>query len=680
MEYVAAPGEGLSIINYTKKGDGEGFSGVLIFLDRQAGLREVLAGYNTAIFVIESGVTMTLSALPGWLSSLHHDGCDLYVSNPNPRLGETVRLRLRAERGAPIQRVLLRIFPDGEQMLTPMTWVEGGPAAQWWEGSLTVTQPRVNYRFLVQAVDGVWWLTAAGAVAYEPLDATDFALLADYSAPEWLAGAVFYQIFPERFANGDPSNDPRPEEYEYRGARPRTFEWGQPPAEGQPFSLVFYGGDLAGIRERLDYLQALGVTALYLTPVFTAYSNHKYDVADYDHVDAHFGGDEALAELRAGLDARGMRYILDIVPNHCGFWHPWFQRAQADAASAEAEFFTFSRHPQEYTSWLGVWSLPKLNYRSTELRRRMYGAEDAVFRHWLRPPFRADGWRLDVANMLGRQGTSQLGDEVAREIRQAVKATSPQAYLMGENFFDASSQLQGDQWDGVMNYMGFSTPLWNWLRGYWAGAWGLKDAVGSPVPYPTAALAESWQLRLGSIPWAVVLQQYNLLDSHDTPRIRSQLKGNDALHRLAVTLLMTFPGVPGLYYGDEIGMQDAPGLGSRGCMEWDEGRWERDLLAFHRELIALRRHSGILQRGGFQILAVEQDFLVYQRESREGRILVAAQRSTQARPAGGVAVRRGGMADGMRFVEHFSGAEAVVRDGWLPLPALPQGATLWECV
>jgi len=618
------------------------------------------------------------NAFPTWLSSVHHDGSEKYVSNLYPALGEAVRIGLRIADNAPIRRVLLRTFPDGEQALTPMQPASIQPPCRWWEANLAISQPVTHYRFLLEAADGAWWYTAAGPAAYEPLDLTDFQLLADYASPDWLPEAVFYQIFPDRFANGDPSNDPRPEEYVYRGQRPVTCDWGAPPPAGQHPSLVFYGGDLPGIIHRLDYLQSLGVNALYLNPVFTAYSNHKYDVTDYEHVDPHFGGDEALVALRRALDARGMRYILDIVPNHSGVAHPWFQKAQRDPSAPEAEFFTFTRHPDQYASWLGVASLPKLNYRSAELRRRIYTGPEAVFRRWLRPPFRADGWRVDVANMLARQGPTQMNVEIARGIRAAVKETDPNAYLIGENFFDASPQLQGDMWDGVMNYMGFGLPLQYWLDKFQASAHGLATPAASPVPYSTAALEATWRMRRAAIPWAVALQQYNLLGSHDTPRFRSILKGRDALHRLAVTLLLTFPGVPGLYYGDEIGLLDRPGLGSRACMEWEESRWDRSLLDFHHDLVALRRRSAILQRGGFQVLAVEPDCLVYQREAPEGRILVAAQRSEAPRPAGSLAVVHGGIPDGARFVEHFTGHQAVVAHGALPLPDLPQGATIWK--
>jgi alpha-glucosidase len=182
---------------------------------------------------------------------------------------------------------------------------------------------------------------------------------------------------------------------------------------------------------------------------------------------------------------------------------------------------------------------------------------------------------------------------------------------------------------------------------------------------------------MAALPWAIALQQYNQLGSHDVPRIRTVVGGNDALHRLAAVVQFTYPGVPGLYYGDEIGMKDVPRLGQRGCMIWDEGRWDAGLLAFYRDLIALRRASPLMQEGGFQMLAVESDTFAYQREGTEGRLLVVAHRAERPRPAGLIEVAQGGIPDGLQFVERFSGKAAVTRDGKLVLPELPRGATLW---
>ena len=440
--------------------------------------------------------------------------------------------------------------------------------------------------------------------------------------------------------------------------------------------MVFYGGDLPGLTGRLSHLESLGVNGLYLTPVFTSPSNHRYDVADYAHVDPHLGGDAALAALRGALSSRGMRLLLDVVPNHAGYWHPWFTAARADPAAPEASFFTFGRHPEDYWTWLGVWSLPKLDYRSEELRRRMITGAGSVMRRWLEPPFSADGWRVDVANMLGRQGAVQLGDEVGRLLRGAVKETRPDAWLIGENFYDATHQLQGDQFDGAMNYGGFTFPLWHWLRGYRQEVYGQPPPVAGP-PWSTAALEAAWRERRAAVPWTATLHQYNLLGSHDVPRIRTTVGGSDGLHRLALALLLTYPGVPGLYYGDEIGMQDDPALGQRGCMIWDERRWDAGLLEHHRDLIALRRSSPALREGGFQVLAVEEDTLAYLRDHPEGRVVTVGHRGARPRPAGPLPVAHGGVPDGTLFVERASRREAVVRGGALPLPEQPQGAGVW---
>lgn len=620
--------------------------------------------------------------LPTWLQTVHHDGSEKYVSELYPRFGDRVRLRLRVSENAPVRSVLLRTTPDGEQAFTQMTPAEHTAPARWWEVELAITQPVVDYRFLLQADDGLWTYSAAGPSDYDQLDANNFRILADYDSPAWLQDAVFYQIFPDSFANGDPGNDPQPDDYVYRGKRPKTFPWGSPipVTRGEGFSLNFYGGDLKGVLDHLDHLERLGVTAIYLNPVFTAYSNHRYDPIDYTHVDPRLGGDEALIALREALTARNMRYILDITPNHCGVEHPWLKAAQADPNASEAEYFTFTQHPDDYLSWLGHKTLPKLNYNSTALRRRIYEDDNAIFRRWLRPPFDADGWRVDVGNMMARQGRSQLNGEIARGIRRAVKDTRPDAYLMAENFFDATAQLQGNQWDAVMNYMGMSSPLAYWLSTFAQEAIGFKGKITSPVPYPTTALEATWRYRRAAIPWAIALQQYNLLGSHDTARIRSTVEHNDALHRLAVVVQMTFPGVPGVYYGDEIGLVNDPAIRGRAAMIWDEERWNRDLFEFHRDLIALRRQSVTLQRGGFQMLATDPDTFAYQRESFAGRVIVVAHRGETPRPAGSLTVAHGGIADGARFVEHFSQQEAVVVNGALPLPELPQGATLWEQV
>jgi alpha-glucosidase len=620
---------------------------------------------------------------PSFLASIHHDGSSRYVSagaHDEPRLGEQVTLRLRAGRDAPIQRVLVRTCPDGEQHFDEMRPAGEATACRWWEAALPVNMPAVNYRFLVFTTEGAWWYNGAGLHRHVPTDANDFRLLAGYHGPRWLRDSVFYQILPDRFADGDPASNVRDGEWTYREYRSIARAWGQPPSAGWEALTEFYGGDLPGITQRLDHLsgprEALGVNALYLNPIFTSYSNHRYDVVDYDQVDPHLGGNAALVALRQALSDRGMQYILDMVPNHCGVLHPWFRAAQADASAPTAAYFTFTNHPSEYASWLGHKSLPKLNYRSRALRDAMYAGPDAIFRRWLRPPYAADGWRIDVANMLARQGADQLGVEIGQGIRQAVKAENSEAYLLGENFFDATGQLQGDCWDAAMNYSGFTQPLWHWLKGFSAGSHGMPE-VSAVGPWPTQALVDSWTAFRAAIPWQIARQQFNLVDSHDTPRIRTIVRDDLGLVRLAAGMLFTYPGVPCIYYGDEIGLGARP-ADARACMPWERTAWDEDLLGCFRTLVRLRRTSPALIDGGFQVLAVEEDSLAYQRDTDAEQIVVVAHRGPGVRPARPLPVAHGSIPDGVGFTDLLTGHRATVVDGHLPSPAMPPGIAIWQ--
>lgn len=620
---------------------------------------------------------------PVYLSSLHHDGSGRYVRSPKGadlHIGDTVTLRLRIAGDAPIERLLLRTCPDGEQFFVEMHLASSQPkpACRWWEATLRLSMPVTAYRFLLFTRDGVWWYNGSGAHQHVPTDADDFRLLADYEAPSWVRNSVFYQIFPDRFADGDPESNVRDNEFEYRGQKSRSARWGDPQRTFPEAMVEFYGGDLLGVEQNLDYLSDLGVNAIYFNPVFTAFSNHRYDVVDYENVDTHLGGNAALESLRQALSERGMHFIIDIVPNHCGVMHPWFQSALANPNVPSAEYFTFHKHPEEYDSWLGVRSLPKLNYRSQALREIMYGNSQSIFRRWLKKPYSIDGWRVDVANMLARHGKDQLEEEVWRGIRQAVKAENPQAYLLGENFFDGSSQLQGDCLDAAMNYAGFTNPLLYWLDHYQVSQHGEPKRVESKTPWSTEALTMTWQSYRASIPWVIARQQFNLLGSHDTARILHVVSGDPYRNRLAIAFLLTFVGVPCVYYGDEIGMTAKDSLCARDCMIWDSNRWDADLRSFYQKLIRLRRTSSALIDGGFQTLLVEKDILAYMRDTDEEQILVIGNRGSTAQSSQGLSVRHGGIPDGTMFKEIFSGQTLQVEDGHLPLTAIPAGVQVWQ--
>lgn len=611
-----------------------------------------------------------------WTASVHHDSSPRYVSPDQPDIGTTVNIKLRAGLDAPIERVYLRTCPDGEQAMSLMRRAADDEVCQWWEVEARVNMPGFGYRFFIHTPTGAWWLNAAGMSRHTPTDAHDFKLLASYHAPHWVRDAVFYQIFPDRFADGDAASNVRSGEYHCYGQPVVARAWGERPRpHHESGGVEFYGGDLAGISSKLDYLHELGVTALYLNPIFTAPSNHKYDIADYDNVDPHLGGNRALAELRCALDERDMRVILDIAVNHCGAMHQWFRQACEDSRAATAEFFTFHRHPNSYECWLGVKTLPKLDYRSERLRDTVYGAPDAIMRRWLRPPYRIDGWRVDVANMMARQGENQFGHKITRGIRRAVKAENREAYLLGEYFFDGTPHLQGDEMDAGMNYRGFSFPLLQWLAGY-----DIDKAFGrewaDPHTLTTAALAAQWRAYISAIPWQVAVQQFNLLGSHDTPRMLSIVGEDERRARIAATLLFTYPGVPCVYYGDEIGLTGNGDPDNRRCMEWDEARWHHDLRNYYKKLIALRRGSTALRYGGLQMIYTGGDTLSYLRESETERIIVVARRADDGLRA--LPVRHAGIADNARFIDLLTGERTTVSEGRLPLLNATAGAQIWQ--
>jgi len=611
---------------------------------------------------------------PEWIRQILHTGTRDHVSNPYPSLGEVVRVRLEVPASGQPDQIILRTIPNGEQQLQAMSLIERRNQMNIWEGELLVNEPKVPYRFGIQAEGRIWWLNAAGVSTSIPVGSFDFKLLANNPEISWLSRTVFYQIFPDRFANGDPGNDPEGEIEAYPGYSRKTYPWGQT-VQTDRKHIPFYGGDLKGIEDHLDYLQKLGINAIYLNPIFTAYTNHRYDVADFRNVDPTLGGNEALISLSKALKDADMRYILDIVPNHSGAGHPWFREAVEDPTSPRRSAFFFDEQ-KKYASWMGFGSLPKLNYSDPALRTEMFESETSVFASWLLPPYSIDGWRVDVGNMLGRYDEQQLDRDVLPAIRKTVKRTNPQSYLMGENFFEAADQLQGDTWDGVMNYTGFSQPLLNWLKGFEVEALRCEAVLTSEKPLSTEALVRSWQENLAAIPWTVALQQFNVLDSHDTSRIHTLLNQDQDLVRLAVMIQFTFPGVPCVYYGDEIGLTDEPGFVQRNCFPWDEDRWDKDLLAFYQKLISIRKESDVLAEGSFQVLFWDDDLLVFQRLLGEKRVVVTASRIDQ--PNGFVLKSTLINPNGLEHLKSLFGeARLVLQPGEMKLPAMPRGGQIW---
>ncbi|HEY1514706.1 MAG TPA: glycoside hydrolase family 13 protein, partial [Gaiellaceae bacterium] len=505
----------------------------------------------------------------------HHDGSEQYVLELPEEPGGTARLRIRAPHGA-AGNVWLRYVADGEPRTVEAVVDEEHDAETWWRAELSMPNPTTRYRWLLDAGSlGYRWLNGVGLHAHDVAGADDFVLAVGPAAPAWHARSVVYEIFPDRFAVGGAGAEPP------AWAVPRAWDT-RPEGRSANTPYELYGGDLPGIEQRLDHVADLGADVLYLTPFFPARSTHRYDASSFDHVDPLLGGDDALRSLLRAAHGRGMRVVGDLTLNHCGAAHEWFLRAQSDAAPERELFFFDGSPPDGYARWLGVPSLPILNWGSAELRRRM----EQVFAHWLDEGL--DGWRIDVANMVGRHRLLDVNHEVARWARGLIG----QRLLLAEHGHDFRPDLDGTGWHGVMNYAGFLRPTWWWLHG---GT--LEREVFSSTPAPSYSGAEAVSTMRAfhaGVPWNAVANSWTLLDSHDTARFRTVTASREK-HIVGIGLQMTMPGVPMVFAGDELGVEGEWGEDARRPMPWFHPEsWDVELLGRYRELIRLRRSSDAL--------------------------------------------------------------------------------------
>ena len=572
----------------------------------------------------------------------HHDGSPLYVSDQAPELGDVVTVRLRVPAGyGPLAAVRTRSNPDHEPEWTDAVRIGTADGWEWWEAPINVRNRRHGYRFVLQHADGpagekgrVEWLNQTGIHRLETLDAEDFALVAHPAPPEWMNDAVMYQVFPDRFARSAQADEhPAPD-----WAIPVTWDTPVDPVlPGR--SQQFYGGDIPGIISKLDHMVTLGINLLYLTPVFPAASNHRYDASSFDGIDPLLGGEEAYIQLIEEAHARGIRVIGDLTSNHSGDRHEWFQAALGHPGAPEENYYYFTNDDNtEYESWLGTPTLPKFNWESEELRARFISGEDSVVAKWLKPPYNADGWRIDVANMTGRLGDVDVNDEVRQLLRETMLRVNPDTVLLGESTNDAASDLQGDGWHGAMTYPSFTRPLWGWLSepngapyltaqgDSLTEPWFFGQPIGGIPQYTAADFVGAVVRFTGSIPWRVRLGNMQPLDTHDTARFATNAApGTTAL---ALGLSMTLPGLPVVFAGDEFGLTGTDGEMSRTPMPWgsESEPATAEVLSTYRSLIALRREHSALGTGGLRWVHVDDETIVFVRESAAGSVLVLATR------------------------------------------------------
>ncbi|MET4702897.1 glycoside hydrolase family 13 protein [Frigoribacterium sp. UYMn621] len=559
----------------------------------------------------------------GIVNTPHHDGSPLYVSDSAPQLGDHVRVRIRIPAGfGPVIAVHTRSNPDHEPRFAVASPVADVDGWEWWEAEIEIENPVHGYRWLLSLADGgSVWVNATGVHTIETLDSEDFRMVTYPAAPDWASSTVMYQIFPDRFARSAAAS-----------AR-QLPDWAVPAAwtddvvyVGADTPRQFYGGDLAGIAEHLDHLVALGVNLIYLTPVFPAQSNHRYDALSFAEVDPLLGGDEALVALIDAAHGRGLRVIGDLTSNHSGDAHEWFRASHLSPEAPESEFYYWLDEQQDrYVSWLGVPSLPKFNWNSAELRRRFIDGPESVVAKWLGAPYNLDGWRIDVSNMTGRYLDQDLNLEVRRTIRRTMVATKTDTILLGESTNDAASDFPGDAWHGAMTYANFTRPVWGWLSepGSLAPG-GIGMALGTVPGYSGIEVHAAHIRFTAAFPWRVRLHNMNALDTHDTPRFLTHARPGTV--PVAFGLSVTLPGIPVVFAGDEFGLTGTDGEHSRTPMPWGTEAAAADTISLYSRLIHLRTSHPALNGGGIRWLHAGSEVLVFVRESAEESVLVVAAR------------------------------------------------------
>ena len=609
-------------------------------------------------------------------TALFCDGTEGYVYPPEPKESELVTFRFRTAKDD-VDRVGLVTSADTYVMEKECTQGE----FDYYTFETRLGEEPFRYCFEVQSGTEKYYYGRCG-ISREILEYYNFVVVPGFSTPDWAKGAVMYQIFTDRFYNGDKSNDVETNEYYYIGDYSRRVtNWDKYPANMGV--REFYGGDLQGVMDKLDYLQDLGVEVVYFNPLFVSPSNHKYDIQDYDYIDPHYGkivddggevlpngvtdnsqatkykkrttglknleaSNELFIKLVEELHRRGMKVILDGVFNHCGSFNKWMDReriyegeedyepgAYVSADSPYRSYFRFFKEGPEnwpynanYDGWWGHDTLPKLNYEdSVKLENYIL----YIGRKWVSPPYNVDGWRLDVAADLGRN--NEYNHEFWQKFRRAVKDANPNALILAEHYGDPSDWLKGDEWDTVMNYDAFMEPVTWFLTGMEKHSdeareellGNIDNFIGSMAHHMSNMLTPSLQVAM------------NELSNHDHSRFLTRTNHmvgrvehlgpeaaneyvNKAVMREAVVMQMTWVGAPTVYYGDEAGVCGFTDPDNRRTYPW--GHEDQELIAFHKEAIRIHKEHPALKTGSLKILGGEENILSYARFKGHDRIIV----------------------------------------------------------
>ena len=613
------------------------------------------------------------------LPFLYHGQSDFWVKHSSQQL----TLTLATACDDHYDRVLIRHEPDNEEYLVAMTPTHRDQQCQYWQATIALNtdSPLTHYTFKLMRGLKQFWLSGQGVAHRIPARVFHFKYNAESQPPSWVKHQVFYQIFPDRFANGKPEISVQDGEYSLLGAKKTVSKpWGDPVGNHQSSGASeFYGGDLYGVEQKLDYLQDLGITALYLNPIFSAPSNHKYDTTDYFEVDWHLGGNQQFATLCADLHQRDMRVMLDAVFNHTSTDHPWFNRdgkqpsigAYQSVDSPYRDYYFFDGDSDRYIGWKGIDSLPVLNFHNQDVRDIIYDSDEAVIKHWLRAPYHIDGWRFDVIHMLGEGQGAKNNAHYVKAFRQSAKQVNPDCYILGEHFFEATQWLQGDQEDGSMNYFGFAHPLRALLANL--------DVSNDPIDIDMREFCFWLDEARATIPWANQLAQLNQLDSHDTPRFFEMVNHDVTRFHIASALLFTYVGTPCLYYGTEVALAGGADPDNRRCMPWHEVEGNPHFALFQR-LIRLRQSHPALQQGDFQWLAQGEQGMAFARICRASQDMVIFAMNLASTPVTYQAPIWQTGTSAVQFSRFEQPGVDLVIDGELALNLAPHSFEIWHSI
>ncbi len=571
-----------------------------------------------------------------WQKTIIAGTSPLLISNPEPEFGETITISFLVSKNNDIQSVDFYAINNSYCKRLQMKRRMFNDFFEQFYVDFQILNKLTNFYFLLRDKNNfVYFLSNSGLTPYLPAYYEQFFLIRDSQYPGWLKNAIFYQIFPDRFYKSeDYSTD---YSFEYEGFKSKILPWKKdvdPLSWQEARNFDHFGGNLLGIAQKVEYLKNLGINAIYLNPIFLSPPNHKYHTEDYLVIDPFFGNKEIFAKLVEILHQNNIKIIIDGVFNHVGWYHRWFNKfkkytddlgAYNSTESKYADYFIFSEHPDKYLAWADVKEIPVLNYQNQDLKNEILN----VLQYWIKEA-KIDGWRFDVASNVGNypQIGVEIGDEILTEFRKTIKKFGKEKILLGEVFHDAVNYLRKGIFDSAMNYAGFANPVINFLsdkRFYnLEPAWQFN--FSQPQNRAQILSAELFQVRK-VLNHPILARMYNLLGSHDTPRLASLLKDKNK-RLLALILQFTYIGVPAIYYGDEIGLDSGedPTVRepfNRRIFIWNENYWDKHLLDNYKKLIQIRKkYMSVFSAGVYKELYAQGGIFAFMRIANKGQILV----------------------------------------------------------